>query len=113
MAGERGQQDLFGPRALGEDDVVVINERCRVRTRDGHRVVSVSGLVLAHYEVGDQLGETHAMVSLVEQGWAQQSEVARRLDVRSARCDGSSAASRREVWPRWVIPADTPKGGPG
>jgi DNA-binding CsgD family transcriptional regulator len=77
MAGESGQQDLFGAGALGEDDVVVINERCRVRTRDGYRVVSVSGLVLAHYEVGDRLGETHAIVSLVEQGWAQQSEVAR------------------------------------
>jgi hypothetical protein len=32
---------------------------------------------IAHYTVGDAMGEAHAMVSLVEQGWADQIEVAR------------------------------------
>lgn len=37
----------------------------------------VSGMVLAQYGQGDDLAEAHAMVSLVEQGWADQNDVAR------------------------------------
>jgi transposase len=58
-------------------DNVGINDRCLIRTQDGHRVVVGSGIVLAQYEVGDRMAETHAMVSLVEQGWADQNDVAR------------------------------------
>ncbi|MGD1085217.1 MAG: putative transposase, partial [Verrucomicrobiota bacterium] len=47
-----------------------------MRTQDGHRVVIVAGVVLAHYAIGDRMAEAHAMVSLVEQGWADQNEVA-------------------------------------
>jgi len=32
---------------------------------------------LAQYAVGDRMAEAHAMVSLVEQGWADQNDVAR------------------------------------
>ncbi len=62
------------------DEAVAINDRCRIRTRAGYQVVDVCGLPLAYYAVGDSLGEAHAMVSLVEQGWAQQNEVARAFD---------------------------------
>ena len=55
----------------------VVNDRCLVRTRDGHRVVVVSGVLLWQYTVGDRMAEAHAMVSLVEQGWADQNDVAR------------------------------------
>ncbi|NUN92450.1 MAG: helix-turn-helix domain-containing protein [Verrucomicrobiae bacterium] len=37
----------------------------------------VAGMVLSQYAVGDRMSEAHAMVSLVEQGWADQIEVAR------------------------------------
>jgi transposase len=37
----------------------------------------VSGIVLAQYAQGDHMAEAHAMVSLVEQGWADQNDVAR------------------------------------
>jgi transposase len=47
-----------------------------MRTQDGHRLVMVAGVVLAHYAIGDRMAEAHAMVSLVEQGWADQNEVA-------------------------------------
>jgi prepilin-type processing-associated H-X9-DG protein len=40
-------------------------------------VLLVSGIILAHYEVSDHMAQAHAMVSLVEQGWADQIEVAR------------------------------------
>ncbi len=62
------------------DEVVAVNERCLVRTREGHRVVTVSGVVLAQYAVGDLAAEAHAMVSLVEQGLADQNDVARAFE---------------------------------
>jgi hypothetical protein len=48
-----------------------------MRTQFGHRLVIVAGIVLAHYQVGDRMAEAHAMVSVVEQGWADQNDVAR------------------------------------
>ena len=71
--------DLF-PEARNPPDMQVINDRCLVRTQDGHRVVIVSGVVLAHYALGDRMAEAHARVSLVEQGWADQNDVARAFD---------------------------------
>ena len=76
MAKPREQADLFSDRST-PDGTLGVNPRCLVRTRDGHRVVVVAGIVLAQYAVGDRMAEAHAMVSLVEQGWAQQTEVAR------------------------------------
>jgi len=71
--------DLF-PELRNPPDTRVINERCLLRAQDGHRVVIVSGIVLAHYALGDRMAEAHAMVSLVEQGWADQNEVAHAFD---------------------------------
>jgi len=68
--------ELF-PQSLAPEGAVVVNERCLVRTRDGHRVVLVAGIPLAQYALGDGMAEAHAMVSLVEQGWADQNDVAR------------------------------------
>ena len=59
------------------EGTVVVNDRCVVRTREGHRVVIVAGVSLASYAVGDRMSEAHAIASLVEQGWASQVEVAR------------------------------------
>jgi transposase len=70
------QDDLF-PNIQTPDFVRVINDRCLVRTQDGHRVVVVAGIVLAHYAVDDPIAEAHAMISLIEQGWADQNDVAR------------------------------------
>ena len=68
-------EDWF-PQAGSSADTRVINQRCLVRTQDAHRIVLVSGIVLAHYAVVDQMAQANAMVSLVEQGWAYQNEVA-------------------------------------
>lgn len=67
--------DLF-PDARNPPEVRAINDRCQVRTQDEHRVVIVSGIVLAHYARSDRMAEAHAMVSLIEQGWADQNDVA-------------------------------------
>jgi len=74
------QSRLFDLPAARED-LVVVNGRAQVRTQDGCRVVTARGIVLAHYRIGDRMAEAHAMVSLVEQGWAEQSEVARAFGV--------------------------------
>lgn len=76
MAGQHQQRGLF-PEHSPREDTVLINDRCLVRTQDKHRLVIVSGIVLAQYGVGDRMAEANAMVSLVEQGWAEQNDVAR------------------------------------
>jgi transposase len=68
--------DLF-PEVRNPKDLRVINERCLARSQNGYCVVLVSGIVLAQYASNDRMAEAYAMVSLVEQGWADQTEVAR------------------------------------
>ncbi len=68
-------EDLF-PEVRNPPHLRVINDRCLMRTQDGHRVVIVSGVVLAQYALEDRMAQAHAMVSLVEQGWADQNDVA-------------------------------------
>jgi transposase len=74
---DEGQRVLALDAGVGTKDTVAINGRCRLLTRDGRRVVSVCGVVVAHYDVGDQMSEALAMVTLVQQGMALQVEVAR------------------------------------
>jgi transposase len=68
--------ELFS-QAHDPEGLVHINGRCLLQTRDERRVVSVSGIVLAQYVVRDRMSEAHAMVNLVEQGHADQNDVAR------------------------------------
>jgi transposase len=75
--GEPDQQGALFSCPTPPDAVVQVNDRCMIRTLDGHRVILVSGVALAQYTVGDRMAEAHAMVSLVEQGWADQNDVAR------------------------------------
>ena len=101
------QQELFAGRGV-PDGTVAVNERCLVRTQDGHRVVLVAGDRARQYAVGDRMAEAHAMVSLVEQGWADQNEVARRSAARRGRCAGTSGASRTAAWWRLARAAGLP-----
>lgn len=74
--GAAKSDDLF-PDLRNPEGIQIINERCVFRTQDEHRVVVVSGIVLAQYELSDSMAEAYARVHLIEQGWATQSEVAR------------------------------------
>lgn len=76
MSSSTQQGKLFPAEALAGSPETVINGRCVVRTKDGHRVVLVAGLPMAHFCVSDRMAEAYAMVTLVEQGWAEQAEVA-------------------------------------
>ena len=68
-------EDLF-PEVHNPEGTQIVNERCMIKTQEGRRVVLVSGIVLASYAVADRMAEAYAMVSLVEQGWASQHQVA-------------------------------------
>ena len=87
MAPTADENVLFADHAGIPDGVVVINDRCRLLVRGGYRVATVCGLPLAHFAASDKAGEAHAMVCLVDLGWAQQIEVARAFgcDVRTVR----------------------------
>src|SRR4030042_1047859 len=56
---------------------VVVNERVTLRTAEGYRVVCVDGLVLHHYRIGDRMAEAYTMVILIEEGYADQNDIAR------------------------------------
>jgi len=76
MSDLQEQDELFSiPDA--QDGSRVINDRCLLRTQSGRCMVIVSGIVLVQYACGDRIAEAHARVALVEQGWADQNDVAR------------------------------------
>jgi transposase len=56
---------------------VIINARCSLRIEAAQRVIVVAGLPMHHYCAEDAVAEAYAMVSLVESGFAQQTDVAR------------------------------------
>ncbi len=58
-------EDLF-PDARNPEHTCVINDRCLLKTQGGHRVVLVSGMVLAQYALADRMAEAHAVVGLVD-----------------------------------------------
>jgi transposase len=72
------QADLFPAQDVSSPaSTLPINSRCTLRTKDGHRLVLVLGIPTAHFAISDRMAEAYAMVTLVDQGWADQVEVAR------------------------------------
>ena len=111
--GAVASDDLF-PDLRNPAGTRVINERCLLRTQDGHCVVIVSGMVLAQYGLADRMAEAYAMVNLVERGWASQQDVARAFgcSVRTVSRDrqrfeegGLAALGHRSGYPkgRWRL----------
>jgi hypothetical protein len=56
---------------------VYVNDRVSFRTEGTRRVISVHGVVFAHYGVEDRAAEAYAMVTLTESGYATQTQIAR------------------------------------
>lgn len=111
--GAVASDDLF-PDLRNPAGTRVINERCLLRTQDGHCVVIVSGMVLAQYGLADRMAEAYARVNLVERGWASQQDVARAFgcSVRTVSRDrqrfeegGLAALGHRSGYPkgRWRL----------
>lgn len=79
MKDAEGQTTLF-PLPGEPEGARIINDRCLLRTQGGRRVVVVSGIALTHYPLGDAIAEAQARVMLVEQGLADQNDVARAFE---------------------------------
>jgi transposase len=102
------QQDLPLPSPAASN-TVIINARCSLRIEADQRAIVVAGLPVHHYCADDAVAEAYAMVFLVEQGFAQQTDVARAFgrSVRTVRrhqrryAEGGMAALAREAgWRR-------------
>jgi hypothetical protein len=70
------QQDLPLPSPAASN-TVAINARCSLRIEVDQRAIVVAGLPVHHFCADDAVAEAYAMVFLVEQGFAQQTDVAR------------------------------------
>ncbi len=114
MSATKAQGELF-PLLRNPEGTHLFNERCVLRVQDGYSVLSVCGVVLAHFPVGDALAQAHAMVELVAQGWADQNDVARvfgcstrtvRRYQRRFEDGGWEALGRKRGYPkgRWRLP---------
>jgi DNA-binding NarL/FixJ family response regulator len=55
---------------------VFVNQHVLVRTEGTCRVISVHGVVFAHYDVDDHAAEAYAMVNPFESGYADQNDIA-------------------------------------
>jgi transposase len=102
------QQDLPLPSPAASN-TAVINARCSLRIEADQRAIVVGGLAVHHYCADDAVAEAYAMVFLVEQGFAQQTDVARAFarSVRTVRRHqrryaegGMAALGRDEGWRR-------------
>ena len=55
---------------------VFVSDRVSFRTEGTQRVISVHGVVFAHYDVRDRAAEAYAMITLSESGYATQTQIA-------------------------------------
>lgn len=74
MSPEQKKLLPFAPSPAG---TTIVNDRVLFRTEGTRRVISVHGIVFAHYDVTDHAAEAYAMISLFESGYADQNDIAR------------------------------------
>src|SRR2546422_4768031 len=72
---------------------VYVNDHVGFRTEGTERVISVHGVVFAHYDIGDRAAEAYTMITLWESEYASQIEIARSF--------GCSARSLRRYQERF------------
>ena len=53
---------------LSDPGFVVVNDRVSFTTEGSERVVSVHGIIFAHFDITDRPAVAYAMVSLIESG---------------------------------------------
>jgi len=73
---------------------VYVNDRVSFRAEGIQRVISVHGVVFAHYSVADRAAEAYAMITLWESEYATQTQIARAF--------GYSARSLRRYQERFA-----------
>ena len=100
------------PPALGltascPEGLIVVSDRCTLRTQEGQRLVVFGGLPVFAFEVGDEFGTAYAMVLIDQSGFAKQKEIALAFgvnprtvqrNVERYRGDGPSALGQGRGW---------------
>src|SRR6266571_8193610 len=71
------QQKEFLSLPPPSSHTVFVSDRVSFRTEEAQRVISVHGVVFAHYDIGDRAAEAYAMITLFESEYASQIEIAR------------------------------------
>ncbi|MBM3956817.1 MAG: helix-turn-helix domain-containing protein [Gemmatimonadetes bacterium] len=56
--------------------MTILNGRCRIVTRDEHSLVVIDGIPTINHAIKDRMAEAYAMVTLVDQEYATQKQVA-------------------------------------
>jgi len=92
LAAMSPEQKKLLPFAPPPSGITIVNDCVLFRTEGTRRVISVHGVVLAHYDVTDHAAEAYAMISLFESGYADQNDI--------ARCFGCSARTLRRYQQR-------------
>jgi transposase len=92
MSPQQKQLLSFPPPPSG---TTFVNDRVLFRTEGTRRVISVHGVVFAHYDVTDRAAEAYAMAALFESGYVDQNDLARSF--------GCSARSVRRYQQRLEI----------
>ncbi len=59
------------------DSAIYVSDQVSFRTEGTQRVISVHGVVFAHYDLEDRAAEAYAMITLTESGYATQIQIAR------------------------------------
>lgn len=93
MAGVDPRQAEFESLTAPCNGTVYIDEGVSYRIEGTRCVISVRGVVVAHYPLGDRVAQTYAMILLCEGGYARQTEVARAF--------GYTTRSLRRYQQRW------------
>lgn len=73
------QQRELLPRPTPISGTAFVNDRLCFRTEETRRIISVQGIVFAHYSIEDRAAEAYSMVMLFESGYADQNDIARRF----------------------------------
>lgn len=89
MSPEQKKLLPFAPPASG---TTIVNDGVLFRTEGSRRVISVHGIIFAHYDVTDRAAEAYAMISLFESGYADQNDI--------AKCFGCSTRTLRRYQQR-------------
>lgn len=66
---------------LPEPGFVIVNDRVSFTTEGTERVVSVHGIIFAHFDITDRPAAAYTMISLIEAGYASQTEISRAFQV--------------------------------
>jgi hypothetical protein len=88
----------FPPRPDGS---VFVSDRVSFRTVGAQRVISVQGVLFAHYSVEDRAAEAYAMIVLCESGYATQIQIAGLSVTPSGVCVVTRSAFKPAASARW------------